>query len=461
MSSTLAADLCRVVLMTPTASAEIALPAGVPVGDLLPALVQQSGAAKVGTPDYEQGWVLQRLGHDPLDEDATPAALGIKEGETLYLRPASSVLPPFHFDDLIDGVASGIKNRPWAWRAEMTRWMFLTFCGAILAVGLGVVFQAGPVLVRAAVAGAMALAALVGAGVCSRAVDDRGAALVLGCAAVPYGALAGFVVPTAPADPTLSAPNLLCAGVAATFTALIALGLVGTAKPLFGAVATTGAWAAIGGLFAVFGAGQVGVAAIIAALVLILATLAPRLAFGMAKMRLPMLPTSADDLSDDIEPFNGKEVLAAAAAADRHITWIFAAAGAISAGALAILATGDGWAPPATAAVVAAALLLRSRVLLDCWQRVSVIAPAALAIGLLAIRLGGSLPAALVYGLLVSALAAAAAASVAFSRVMPGRRIHPLWGRIADVVEWIVVIAVIPLVLADMGLYTWARALGG
>ncbi|MGH3380322.1 MAG: type VII secretion integral membrane protein EccD, partial [Actinoallomurus sp.] len=44
------------------------------------------------------------------------------------------------------------------------------------------------------------------------------------------------------------------------------------------------------------------------------------------------------------------------------------------------------------------------------------------------------------------------------ARVMPGRRMLPHWGRIADLSHSVAAMAVIPLVLAVVGLYARVRA---
>jgi len=47
------------------------------------------------------------------------------------------------------------------------------------------------------------------------------------------------------------------------------------------------------------------------------------------------------------------------------------------------------------------------------------------------------------------------------ARVLPDRRLHPVWGRFADIAEWVAAIALIPLILAELGVFAWARGLGG
>ena len=461
MSTNVATDLCRVVLVTPKTSAEVALPTGIAVGDLLPTLVVQSGAAAVGDPAFEQGWVLQRLGHEPFDEEATPASLGIREGETLHLRPMVTKLPTVHFDDLIDGIAIGMRERKDRWRDWMTRWLFLGITGVSLALAL-VALWSGPVLVRGALAGVAALLLIVGAAACSRAIGDRGAAALLAMGAIPFATVAGLVVPTAPAEPALAAPNLLTAGIAAALAAMLGLAAVGNANATFGALALVGgATAATGLLGTLFGLSLPRSAAVMTALTLAVSTLVPMASFRLSRMRLPMLPTSAEDLGEDIDPLPGKDVLASTAVADRYLTSMTIAVGAILAGCATILVRSDGWASAAIAATAALVLVLRSRALQGGWQRLGTLVPAAYAFGLLIVSYAHRAEWTDRLTLMAVPLLAVAGGSVVFAQMVPGRRIHPVWGRVADVTEWLAAIAMIPLVLGVLGVYAWARAMGG
>src|SRR3954453_11589180 len=198
MSATLAADVCRVVLIAPHRTLEIALPQNVPLADLVPVLVARvtlpgsPGRGRMLTGDGD--WVLQRLGSAPLEEELTPAALQIRDGETLYLRPRDAQLPPAHFDDLIDGLATGIRGRSDGWRDSMTLAMFLAICALFFGACFVLLLDKGFVA-RERIAGAVAVVLLLGAMLCSRGIGDRWAALTLGLAAVPFAALTGYLVP--------------------------------------------------------------------------------------------------------------------------------------------------------------------------------------------------------------------------------------------------------------------------
>jgi len=454
-------DLCRVVVATPQGPIEMALPAGVPVCDLLPVLVAHATAGQ-RQDAADEPWVLQRLGHAPLNGDLTVAALGVRDGETLYLRPADQKLPAADFDDLVEGLATGMNGRADNWADHMTRWLFLGLSGASLALGLVLLLGGGPVAGRASLAGTASVLLLFAGAVCSRAFGQAAPGLLFGAAAIPYAALAGLLVPSLSGpQPTLGAPAVLTGTTAAVLAAVLALGVIGTGRPGFLAIALSCAAGQAGALLAaVAGLGAAQAAAIVAAAVLAASTFIPTISFRLARLTLPALPTSAADLSDDIEPHRVGQVLAGTDRVDGYVTALFGVVGAVCAGALAVLARAEG--PTAAALVVAISwvLLIRSRGLRSAWQRLATILPAVLGLALLTTGLaaGAAWPAPA--GATVAALGAAALAA-ALAHAMPGRRLLPYWGRLADIAEYAAAIAVLPLTLGVLGAFGWARALGG
>src|SRR5262245_14738539 len=134
MTTPTTSDLCRLVVIAPTGSAELALPANVPLATLLPALVSLVGAAPDDPPDTPMA--LQRLGEEPLDEECTAAQLGLRDGDSLYLRPRQTPMPAVTYDDVIDGVAARLRMRAGRWSAATTRRMLLGLAAAVLVPGL-------------------------------------------------------------------------------------------------------------------------------------------------------------------------------------------------------------------------------------------------------------------------------------------------------------------------------------
>src|SRR5256885_13295294 len=86
--------LCRINIRAPDSRIELAVPTDVPLSDLLPEIIRHAGAGMPEAGLAHQGWVLQRLGDEPLDEDATLAAAGLHDGDTVYLRARADQLPP-------------------------------------------------------------------------------------------------------------------------------------------------------------------------------------------------------------------------------------------------------------------------------------------------------------------------------------------------------------------------------
>ncbi|MGH3374441.1 MAG: EsaB/YukD family protein, partial [Actinoallomurus sp.] len=115
-----AAGLCRLRFRAPEKMFELAVPADVPLADLLPAIIGHAGSDLEEKGLDHGGWVLQGLGADPLDEERTAESLGLHDGDELYFRPRREAMPPVHFDDLVDGVATGMRSRGDSWRPEAT-----------------------------------------------------------------------------------------------------------------------------------------------------------------------------------------------------------------------------------------------------------------------------------------------------------------------------------------------------
>ena len=129
-------DLCRLTICGPSRTVELAVPVHVPLIDLLPALLGHLGENLADTGLEHEGWVLQRLGDPPMREELSVAALGLRDGDLVHLRPRSDQLPQMDFDDLIDGIAVGISRRHDRWRPEMSRRLLAGLLGGSLAVGL-------------------------------------------------------------------------------------------------------------------------------------------------------------------------------------------------------------------------------------------------------------------------------------------------------------------------------------
>ncbi|MFE3112045.1 type VII secretion integral membrane protein EccD [Kitasatospora indigofera] len=464
-SGATAGDVCRLVVVAPDGrKAEVAVPAGVAICDLMPALLKHAGPGLADAGLEHGGWVLQRIGEAPLDEDRAPAALGLRDGDMLALRPRDEALPEMDFDDLVDGISVGIRARPDRWREEMTRRLLLGFMLAALTGGWLALLPAGSVGLRAAAAGVVAGLLIAATAVVARVTKDPGAATALGLAAIPYAALCGALAEaTGPAVSLhLSAYQLFGTGAAVVSAAFLCLLLNASARPLFVGVAVVGAAGALIAVPALTGALHAEqAAAVLLSLALLLGPRVPVASFRLARLRTTSLPTGADDLGEDIEPVPAGPLLDQVALTDRYMTALFCALGTICAVCLTRLAAAPGWAAAALCLAVCAVLLLRSRMLLSAWQRMAAVVPAVFGLLLLVGESARSFPLEQRLAAQLGGLVVVAALLLVAARILPGRRLLPYWGRAADLSETLVALSVAPLLFQVLGLYGYLRNLVG
>lgn len=451
--------MCRLVVCGPDRQIELAVPTGVLVADLLPALLHHLGEELADTGLPHGGWVLQRLGQPPLDEDASVADLDLRDGEVVHVRPRADQIPPIAFDDLIDGVATGIRSRAGLWRPEMAGWAARGALAVLLGLGVVTVALPGPALPRTVAAGAAALGCLLAAFAAARAAGERSAGLIAAVAGIAFATLAGVLAPGGTL--TAGGPQLLAGAVVGAAAACLAMGALGWNGPLFTGVLAAALLTAIGGAAATFlplDAGEAG--AIVAVTATIAVVGVPMAAFRLARQRLTPLPTDPEHLQQEIDPEPSAGVLAGAAATDTFMTALYAGLAVPAAAALALLALRDGWAGATLVALIALVRLLSARAMTSAWHRLAQAVPALAGPAVLAGHtLAGLAPGTRL--LLLAALPVAGFLLVLAGRVLPGRRLMPYWARIGDLVQTAATLALLPMLLAVLDVYAYARALGG
>jgi type VII secretion integral membrane protein EccD len=466
VSSTPGTDLSRVTLVAPRRRIDLSLPADVPLAHLLPTLLRAGGEGLADAGLGHSGWVLQRIEDAPFDTGRSLSQLGVRDGEILYFRPRMATIPEMSFDDVADVIATGIKERSNRWRPHTTRAFGQGAAGAALAVGAVVIALSGPPWIAPTIGAAIvALLLLIGATALSRAFGDAEAGAILGYGAVPYGFVAGLLAP-ARDNFTLShvgAPHLLAAFGAAMLVTIMAAFAVADGVPNFLGVAIAAAIGAIGaGMSYLFdGLPAVGIAGTAAAIVMALIALIPSLSFRLARLPLPPVPTSAEDLRRDTEIVDGRVVLKRTVAADRFATGLVAAVALVAMVGILFLVSSDTWTGPVTAAAVSVSLLLRARVFRGLGQRAWMLIAGLTGLGALDIGLAlrGSQIVTLAGVLLPLLILAAVVIGMAIW--LPSHRPTPFWGRAGDIIDMIVIISLIPLALATLNVYSAVRGLGG
>ncbi|HYQ63786.1 type VII secretion integral membrane protein EccD [Actinophytocola sp.] len=466
-------ELCRLTVFGPDGRADLAVPVSIPVAALLPVFLRHT----VNRDDLDThlsrsgSWVLQRLGEPPLDPDGTPETLDWLEGEQLYLRPATDPLPELDFDDLADGIATVVRTRRDRWRPEFGRALFLALSGVVAAVLALVLLAPGPTAAQAGGAAGVGVVFGLGAVAAGRGRVEYPAltalATLAGLACCVFAGLAGMVAADGVPAVAAATPAGLLVGagvVAAAAAALLVCG--GTIAPglpfapfvtvlLADAALGASLWLRLG--FALSAAQSAGV---VAAVFLGLTVFAPKIVLRLAHMRGPQLPRDADDLQYDIEAEPARRVRDRTVTADRYLSAGAVAAALVCTAAFPTLLADAGWGGPVLVPVLASAVLLRARTFASAWQRVPLTVAGTAGLALTVLAVAAALPpqwrGVLLFGLLGLLYPLVQAA------LRPaGRRPLPIWGHLADLADTTTAIAVLPVLLQLLGVYGWARGLGG
>ncbi|MFC4055594.1 type VII secretion integral membrane protein EccD [Actinomadura syzygii] len=465
MSALPGADLCRITVVGPSRRVDIALPSDATFAELYPTMLRYAGQNLADAGLAHGGWVLQKLDEAPFDPSSTPAQAGLRDGDLIYLRPRMAQIPDLVFDDVPDVVATAVKDRPGRWRNDSTRKFALGWGVAGLVVGSLTLLLAGPSWYAAtAAAGGVALLLLIAAIALSRALGDAGAGAALGYAALPYAFLAGVLGPAG--DDKLGdigSLNLAAGFGAVVLAATIAGFAIADGLPVFyGAAIAALLGTANCAISLGFDMDAAGIAAITVTVALALTPLLPGVAFKMARVQLPPVPGSAEDLRRDTLMVDGQALLDRTAVADRFVTGGVSAIGLTALGAVVPLSLDGGWVSPTMCVVLSFALLLRARILRGRAQKLWLLVPGVAGLGTLALAtaLDTDSQMMLMLGVLLPTLIVSGIAT-GVGMWLPGNRLTPFWGRAGDILEIILVVALVPLALGVAGVFEYVRSVVG
>ncbi len=194
MSTGTSTGFCRVTVAAPDSRIDVALPEDLPIQDIYPEIVRLSGMSQ--TDGSLAGYHLVRRDGHVLDASRSLLEHRVRDGEVLLLRTFADSLPPAVHDDVVDAVASAVKQDLRSWNDNLMRVAGLV-SGVLLLAMLGFVFWFADPLrhdmhgLQGIVAGVVALVLTALAGVRGRVYDDRASAVALGIAALPHALIAG------------------------------------------------------------------------------------------------------------------------------------------------------------------------------------------------------------------------------------------------------------------------------
>ncbi|WP_342779372.1 type VII secretion integral membrane protein EccD, partial [Nonomuraea turkmeniaca] len=450
---------CHVTIVGPRRKADLALPADIPLPNVLPGILRALGEVG-GDHAAAPGWTLQRLGGAPFDLGQSLGAAGVLDGEILYLRPREAILPPALYDDVADVVATGVSEGRGSWSAKHTRAMGASGAMGLLMLGaLGLALSGMPGLTIPIVAALLALLLVVTGTLLSRAVGDSLAGALIGHAALPYGFVAGLFAPGTAAG--FGAPHLLAALACTALVAALGGALISDGVPGFLGTAVAATVIGIGAAAVmVWSAPPAGVAALTIALLLAFSPVVPTLSFKLAKVPLPAMPTTAEELRSDNQRLDASAIQERTKIAQRYATGMIAAIGLTALVTQVLLVLDGDWVSAVMMVSLSLTLIMRARVFRGLGQRIWFIGTGLAGFAMLALSLVGQ-------GGVVGSLAVAigvlwlALTTVGIGVWLATGKPSPFWGRAADILDWALIVQLFPLALGVLEVYTWVRGLSG
>ncbi|WP_405063921.1 type VII secretion integral membrane protein EccD [Kribbella sp. NBC_01505] len=455
--------LVRVTIDAPGRRLDLALPEQASVAEVLPGLLVRAGEELADEGVAGGGWVLRRVDGTELDLGRSIGGHRIRDGEILYLVPRETDWPELEYDDLVDAVASGSRRLGAAWSPWHTRATGLIAAAiALLAAGFTIV-RAGDTWDLPAVRLLLIALLLTATGVVlARVVGDSGAGVVIGGFALPAAALGGALLFAGDGSwPAIGAPQILAGGAALLLVAVLCLVGVVDGAGLFVTAAALGIVGILSGWIGTADSlGGADVAAITASALVAVSPLFGSIAIRLGRVPMPILPrTTADLVRDDPQPPR-RQVYGAVVRADDLLTGMLTATAIVVCICEVLLVRNDTRSTTILTALIVAAALIRARLYPIVKQRMTwLLAGAAGLVGLLIGVLGADRPdpVPLVVPITLFFATGAIAAGLHYSHRPP----NPYFGRAAEMLEIMVVLALVPVACGVLGLYGLLRGWGG
>ncbi|MGB6124416.1 MAG: type VII secretion integral membrane protein EccD [Gordonia sp. (in: high G+C Gram-positive bacteria)] len=479
-------DLVRISILGGRKQLDVGLPTEVPIATLLPDLLV---ALKV--PDSSgsdsPSWTLACVDGARLAPTETLAQAGILDGDLLMVRADRPRERSALVDDVADGVAISLTEERTGWTASASRTigyvLFVLAATAAIPVGLAASAGGGHVVIGTIAAVGAAIALTIAVAGARLGVDPQtGTVLTWGACA-----MAGLAAAVAASHFSGGAQTAVAA-IAAGLCAVIGYrpGMEATATAMHTGITTAAILIALGGtLAAVSSMPLADVAAVSAAVGVAVVLMAPRLAIVLARLPLPAVPMTTSDPSafpetasvDGVEALrlSGHDPLGAiadlalgdlsalarrAGIAASFLTGILAGSVVVTGIATVIVAANGGTSTVTLAycGSIVAAVAARGRTHTDQWQSGLLVAAAGITAVSTAVAVlftdGGPSPLSVFVALLGFAVAALLLGCVA-----AGAEYTPPAVRLAEILEYAALIAVVPLLFWVLDVYRTVRQL--
>lgn len=475
---------CRVTIVAPDSRIDVALPEDIPVADLYPEILRLSGQSPAeGAP---VGYHLVRRDGTVLDSSRTFVTQRILDGEVLSLRPFAESLPPAVFDDVSDAVASAVTRDRKLWGDGMMRAAGL-IGGAVLLVLMAAVLwfsdsgghdMHGLPGILAGVAGVLLVAL---SAVRARVYEDRWTAIALGLSALPHTMIAGSGLLPLESGHGVGRLQFLLGCVAVLVAASVLVALTPNGDGPFVAAAFTATLGTLMTFIAIVtDLEPVETASICAPVVVGILAFLPGLSTRFARLPIGYETTRTETTDYDADPdatpetqgaIDAERIAAQARRGHELLVGLVGGCAAVVIVSSAVLGfSRSGWGQCLVLAT-GVAMLLRARLFRYTSQVGCALVAGLSALVLLVTGLALNPPAAVGGALsdgggsglrtiwLTAALALAAALVTGIGLTVPDKGVTPFWGRFLEIFETFVLLALLPLCLAVMDVYSAARSL--
>ena len=273
---------------------DVTVPQSVPLVELLPGLVDVIGArADTGTND---GFAVRTASGRPLDQSASLSAQGVRAGASLLLEPLGEGVADMVYDDLTEAVGQVVEQVSTPWTSSDARTLACLSAAALVFVAAILLATTPPDAIAALQPGRVALLNYI-----NGAIGVMSALPVMGTSAVvtrknpgPSGIALAHTVPVLTAAAALrftqtqwDGAGWIAIGVGILIGSVAALTLPGRYRISVAAPLVVGSVVTATGLLVRFGnLSQVGVSALLFALIVVLLQLAPWVALAHIPVRI-------------------------------------------------------------------------------------------------------------------------------------------------------------------------------
>ncbi|WP_432832762.1 type VII secretion integral membrane protein EccD [Dactylosporangium sp. CA-092794] len=441
--------LARVIIALAGGRFEMAIPEHPPLHAVLPALL-----GRITTNRSGDGWAVRRTDGSPLDPKRSLGQQQVRDGEVLHLVPPDVEWPePAYEERIVLDVGARGAGPPRTAGSLVAAVVLVSAPVALLPVA------SWPALGAAMLAAAVLL---VGAGAVTSRLGSAGTGTALGVLGLLYGFAGGLLAVGGTRSPLgMGAPHLLVASSVLLVLSVGAYIQFGRRGRAFVGGILAGFTGLVSGLVALGPLDSAGTAALAATALLVLMPGMPLLSVRMGRVPTPSVPRGADELLAGGDPVPDRVVRDRVLDSHALLTGGLVGIGAALSTAVAALAAAGGTAQLLLAGAASAAMLLRARLFVVLGHRLVVLFAGL--VGALATAAGvvHGMPATLRLGLVVPLLVSGAAIVCAAGLTYSRRRPSPQLGRLGDVFDVLLTLALAVVAADVLGLYHQMRGLGG